>query len=147
MKLRAERAQLLEYPDHAAYVLENQTASTSEAVNRRLAELAPPAVVNAEREAADLQALIDAEGGDFTLAAWDWAYYTEKVRQARYDFDEACAPALKAVSNTTSAEIHRPFILALQSVVDRSHEIALGGFVLTPRLGLVPDRTKVLNAL
>ena len=89
MKLRAERAQLLEYPDHAAYVLENQTASTSEAVNRRLAELAPPAVVNAEREAADLQALIDAEGGDFTLAAWDWAYYTEKVRQARYDFDEA----------------------------------------------------------
>ena len=89
MKLRAERAQLLEYPDHAAYVLENQTALTSEAVNRRLAELTPPAVANAEREAGDLQALIDAEGGDFTLAAWDWAYYTEKVRQARYEFDES----------------------------------------------------------
>ena len=89
MKARAERAQLLEYPDHAAYVLENQTASSSEAVNRRLAELTPPSVANAEREAADLQALIDAEGGDFTLAAWDWAYYSEKVRQARYDFDES----------------------------------------------------------
>ena len=89
MKVRAERAQLLEYPDHAAYVLENQTALTSEAVNRRLADLAPPAVANAEREAADLQALIDAEGLDFKLAPWDWAYYTEKVRQARYDFDES----------------------------------------------------------
>jgi len=89
MRVRAERAQLMEYPDHAAYVLENQTALSSEAVNRRLAQLAPPAVVNAQREAADLQALIDAEGGDFTLAAWDWAYYTEKVRQARYEFDES----------------------------------------------------------
>ena len=88
-KLRAERAQLLEYPDHAAYVLENETARTTEAVNRRLAGLAPPAVANARREAADMQALIDAEGGDFELAAWDWAYYTEKVRRARYDFDES----------------------------------------------------------
>jgi peptidyl-dipeptidase Dcp len=87
MRLRAERAQLLDYPNHAAYVLENQTALTSEAVNRRLAELTPPAVANAEREAADLQALIDDEDGDFKLAAWDWAYYTERVRKARYDFD------------------------------------------------------------
>ena len=87
VKLRAERAQLLKYPDYATYVLENQTALTSAAVNRRLADLSPPAVVNAEREAADLQALIDAEGKDFTLAAWDWAFYTEKLRQERYDFD------------------------------------------------------------
>ena len=89
MRVRAERAQLLEYPNHAAYVLENQTALTSEAVNQRLADLAPLAVANAEREAMDLQALIDAEGGDFKLAAWDWAYYTEKVRRARYEFDES----------------------------------------------------------
>ncbi len=87
VKLRAERARMLEYPDYATYVLENQTALTSAAVNRRLADLTPPAVANAEREAADLQALIDTEGEDFTLAAWDWAYYTEKVRQERYDFD------------------------------------------------------------
>ena len=89
VKLRAERARLLEYPDYASYVLENQTALTSAAVNSRLADLTPPAVANAEREAADLQALIDAEGEDFTLAAWDWAYYTERVRQERYDFDES----------------------------------------------------------
>jgi len=89
MRLRAERAALLGYPDHATYVLEEQTALTTEAVNRRLAELTPPAVANARREAAALQDMIDAEGGDFELEAWDWAYYTEKVRQAEYAFDES----------------------------------------------------------
>jgi peptidyl-dipeptidase Dcp len=87
VKLRAERAELLGYPDHASYILEDETALTAAAVNQRLASLAPPAVANAKREAADLQALIDSEGGDFKLASWDWDYYTEKVRQARYDFD------------------------------------------------------------
>lgn len=85
--LRVERAQLLGYPNHAAYVLENETALSTDAVNERLAALAPPAVANARREAADMQAMIDAEGGDFELAASDWAYYTEKVRKARFDFD------------------------------------------------------------
>jgi peptidyl-dipeptidase Dcp len=86
-RLRAERAALLGYPNHAAYILEEQTAQTVEAVNERLASLAPAAVANAEREAADLQSMIDAEGGGFALAAWDWAYYTEKVRADRYAFD------------------------------------------------------------
>jgi len=89
VKLRAERAQLMGYPNHAAYSLENQTARTTEAVNERLASLAPPAVANAKREAADMQAIIDAEGGDFELASWDWNYYAEKVRMERYDFDES----------------------------------------------------------
>jgi len=88
-KLRAEKARLLGYPNFAAYSLENQTARTTEAVNERLASLAPPAVANAQREAADLQAVIDAEGGDFELASWDWDLYTEKLRLARYDFDAA----------------------------------------------------------
>jgi len=86
-KLRAERALLMGYENHAAYSLENQTARTTEAVNERLASLAPPAVANAKREAADMQALIDAEGGDFKLASWDWDFYAEKVRKQRYDFD------------------------------------------------------------
>lgn len=89
LELRAERAQLMGYPHHAAFSLETQTARTAEAVNQRLAQLAPAAVANAKREAADLQKMIDAEGGDFKLAAWDWAYYAEKVRQDRYEFDES----------------------------------------------------------
>lgn len=89
VKLRAEKANLLGYPNHAAQSLDSQTAKTTSAVNKRLATLAPPAVANARREAADLQAMIDAEGGDFELASWDWDYYTEKVRAARYNFDES----------------------------------------------------------
>ena len=89
MKLRADRAKLLGYPNYASYGLENQTAATPEAVNRMLSELAPAAIANAKREAADLQAVIDKEGGDFKLAPWDWAYYTEKVRAAKFSFDES----------------------------------------------------------
>ncbi len=91
-RLRAERARLLGYQSHAHFVLENQTARTLEAVTQRLADLIAPAVANARLEAADLQAMIDAEGGGFELQSWDWAYYAEKVRQARYQFD---ANALK----------------------------------------------------
>ena len=88
-QIRAERAKLLGYENHAAYSLEDQTARTTDAVNERLASLAPAAVANARREEADLQAMVDAEGGDFTIASWDWDFYTEKVRQAKYDFDES----------------------------------------------------------
>lgn len=94
MRLRAERARLLGYPNHAAYSLEDQTAKTPEAVLAMLGELAPAAVANARREAADLQAMIDREQRDlgrpsFKLEPWDWAYYTEKVRKERFDFDES----------------------------------------------------------
>jgi len=88
-KLRAERAALLGYANHAAYQLEDQTAHDVPTVNKLLAELAPPAVANARKEAADMQKVIDEEKGGFQLAAWDWAFYSEKVRQARYAFDEA----------------------------------------------------------
>lgn len=87
--LRAERAEMMGYANHAAFGLEDQTARTPEAVNQRLAQLTPPAVANAKREAEDLQKMIDAEGDDFKLASWDWDYYAEKVRQQRYDFDAA----------------------------------------------------------
>ena len=88
MTIRANRAKLLGYANHAAFGLEDQTARTPEAVNAMLGQLAPPAVANAKREAADLQAMIKKEGGDFELAPWDWAYYTEKVRADKYSFDE-----------------------------------------------------------
>ena len=83
--LRAERAALLGYPNHAAYVLEEETAQTVDAVNMRLASLVAPAVANAEREVADLQ--LFAAGDGIAVEAWDWAYYSEKVRGARFDFE------------------------------------------------------------
>ena len=94
MKLRAERAKLMDYDNHAAFVLEDETARTPKAVNDMLSKLAPAAVANAKKEAADIQATIDAEQKakgqpTFKLEPWDWAYYAEKVRQARYDFDES----------------------------------------------------------
>jgi peptidyl-dipeptidase Dcp len=93
-KLRAEKARMLGYPTYAAYALEDQTAKTPEAVNDMLGKLAPPAVANAKREAADMQAIIDKEQAakgqpTFKLEPWDWAYYAEKVRQARYNFDDS----------------------------------------------------------
>ncbi|WP_323142549.1 M3 family metallopeptidase [Massilia phyllosphaerae] len=87
-KARADRAALLGYPSHAAYMLEDQTAKTTGAVNTLLADFAKPAVRNAKREAADLQKVIDAEGGKFQAAAYDWNYYSDKVRAQRYAFDE-----------------------------------------------------------
>ncbi len=87
-KARADRAALLGYPSHAAYMLEDQTAKTTGAVNTLLADFAKPAVRNARREAADLQKVIDAEGGKFQAAAYDWNYYSDKVRAQRYAFDE-----------------------------------------------------------
>ncbi len=89
VKKRAEAAALLGYPSHAAYALADQTAGTVENVNKLLPQLSQPAVSNARREAADLQALVDAEHGGFQIAAHDWAFYTEKVSAARYAFDES----------------------------------------------------------
>ena len=89
MKLRAEAARLLGFQNHADYRLQSQTAGSVAAVNERLASLAPPAVANARREANELQMMIDAEGGDFDLAAWDWDFYSEKVRTQKYNFDGA----------------------------------------------------------
>jgi len=90
-KLRAERAVLLGYPNHAAYNLEEQTAKTTGAVNSLLGELSKPAVNNAKKEAADIQKVIDAENGGkgekFRAAAHDWAFYSDKVRAERYAFD------------------------------------------------------------
>ncbi len=87
-KLRAERAKLLGYPNHAVYVLEDETAKTVPAVNKLMSDMAPAAVANAKREAADMQAVIDREKGGFQLAPWDWAYYAEKVRKEKYAYDE-----------------------------------------------------------
>ncbi|OGT70909.1 MAG: dipeptidyl carboxypeptidase II [Gammaproteobacteria bacterium RIFCSPLOWO2_02_FULL_57_10] len=90
LRLRAERAQMLGYATHAHFTLENQTASTPDAVNEMLGGIAPVAVANARAEGEAIQALINAtEAEPFELAAWDWSFYAEKVRRERYAFDEA----------------------------------------------------------
>jgi peptidyl-dipeptidase Dcp len=86
-KLRAERAALLGYPNHAAYSLEDQTARDVGTVNKLMSEFAKPAVANARREAAEIQQAIDADKGGFQLAAHDWAFYSDKVRAQRFNFD------------------------------------------------------------
>ncbi|MBE1876727.1 M3 family metallopeptidase [Myceligenerans pegani] len=84
VRLRAERARLLGYRHHAAYVAEDATAATTGAVDAMLARLAPPAVANARAEHADLEALA---GGP--VAAADWSYHAEAVRKERFSLDDA----------------------------------------------------------
>ncbi|HSL21437.1 MAG TPA: M3 family metallopeptidase [Vicinamibacterales bacterium] len=86
--LRARRAQLLGYKTYADFVLEENMAKTPQRVSALLSQLWTPARAVAASEAAAMQKMIRAEGKTFTLAAWDWAYYTEKVRRSRYDLDD-----------------------------------------------------------
>jgi peptidyl-dipeptidase Dcp len=88
-QLRAEKAQLLGFPTWAAYALATQGAKTSENAIKLLTDLVPPATARARREVAEMQALIDQQGGGFKLQPWDYQYYAEQVRKAKYDLDES----------------------------------------------------------
>ncbi len=88
-RLRARRARLLGYAHHAAYVAEDGTARTTEAVNAMLGRLAPAAVANARKEAAALEVGLQADEPGAALEAWDWSLYAERVRQERYALDDA----------------------------------------------------------
>ncbi|HYT49434.1 MAG TPA: M3 family metallopeptidase, partial [Pyrinomonadaceae bacterium] len=84
-QLRAQRAKLLGYPDHATFILDDQMAKTPQAAEQLLTGIVPAATAKARNEAARMQKLIDAEKGGFTLGPQDWEYYAEKVRKAEYD--------------------------------------------------------------
>ena len=88
-KLRAEKAKLLGYPNYAAWNLEDQMAKTPEAAVRFMDALVPATAAKAGEEGKDIQAVIDAQKGGFQLQPWDWEFYSEQVRKARYDLDEA----------------------------------------------------------
>jgi peptidyl-dipeptidase Dcp len=87
--LRAERAALLGFADHASYVVDDETAKTLDAVSSMLGGLVAPAVANARTEAAELEAALVADGESAPLQPWDWAYYAERVRRERFDVDTA----------------------------------------------------------
>ncbi len=86
--LRAVRAGLLGYETHAHYILEENMAKNPDNVYDLLQQLWKPGLVMAKKEAKDLQALIQEEGKDFELRPWDWWFYAEKLRKAKYDLDD-----------------------------------------------------------
>ena len=86
--IRAEYASLLGFDNYAAWKLVDQMARTPPAAITFMQKLMPPATARARAEAADIQALIDKQGGGFKAAAWDWKFYAEQVRKSRYDLDE-----------------------------------------------------------
>jgi peptidyl-dipeptidase Dcp len=88
-KLRAERAHLLGFPSHASWTLQNQMAKTPEAALEFMSALVPLATARAEREGKDIQAMIDSSGGNFAPQPWDWEFYSEKVRTAKYALNDA----------------------------------------------------------
>ena len=108
-KLRAERALLMGYQTHAHFVLEERMLKTPEEVYELLIQLWKPALNRAKVEVEDMQAVVDSEGHNFKVAAWDWWQYSEKVRKEKYDLDESSIKpylsidnALKGVFNTTN---------------------------------------------
>ena len=91
--LRLERAQMFGYPSHAAFILDDNMAKTPEAVNNLLMQVWTPALQKAKEEAAEYQAMINKGADKFKLEAWDWRYYSEKLRREKYNLnDEEVTP-------------------------------------------------------
>ncbi len=88
VKLRLRKANILGYKSHADIVLGNRMAKNAKNVDEFLDKIWWPALEVAKQEVKDMQAIVDAERGKFKIAGWDWWYYAEKVRQAKYNFDE-----------------------------------------------------------
>ena len=96
LQLRQQKAKLLGFENYAAFVLDKKMAKTVAAADNLLMSIWEPAVQRAKEERAALQAIIDIEGGNFKLEGWDWFYYTEKLRMAKYALnDEEIKPYFK----------------------------------------------------
>ena len=89
LQLRQQKARLLGFNDFAAFTLDEKMAKTAEAAEGLLMSIWEPALQRAKEERAALQAIIDMEGGKFKLQGWDWFYYTEKLRKAKYSLNDA----------------------------------------------------------
>ena len=86
--LRAQKAQLLGYKSHAHFVLERNTAKNPENVYELLNKIWPAGLAQAKQEMADMQTMVDSQGGGYKVEGWDWRYLSEKIRKERYDLDE-----------------------------------------------------------
>ena len=87
-QLRAQKAKLLGFPSYGAWKLQDQMAKTPEAALKFMDALVPGATAKAVAEGKDIQALINAQKGGFQLQPWDWDFYAQQVRKAKYDLDE-----------------------------------------------------------
>ena len=87
--IRSQKAKLIGYPNYASLILMDQMAKKPEAVTQFLDRLIPAATAKAKEEAAEIQKVIDAQKGGFQLEAYDWNFYSEQVRKAKYDLDES----------------------------------------------------------
>jgi peptidyl-dipeptidase Dcp len=103
LALRQEQAQLLGYETYAAYRLDDTMAQTPDAAKRLLDEVWTPAMRKAAAERGELAAAANADGLNEPLAAWDWRYYAEKVRAAKYDFDETAVKPYFVLDNMVTA--------------------------------------------
>ncbi|MDQ6916577.1 MAG: M3 family metallopeptidase [Pseudomonadota bacterium] len=88
LQLRAERAKLLGFATHAHWILDNNMAKTPDAAMALMMKVWKPALARAREEIADMQAVADGEGAGIRIEPWDYRYYAEKVRKARYDIDQ-----------------------------------------------------------
>lgn len=88
-QLRAQKAKLLGFKTYSAWKLQNQMAKNTQTVEDFLNKMAPATIASAKQEAADLQALIDKQNGGFKLQPWDWDFYSEQLRKAKFDLDES----------------------------------------------------------
>jgi peptidyl-dipeptidase Dcp len=87
-QVRAQKAKLLGFANYAAWKLQDQMAKTPEAAIKFMDALAPDSAAKASAEAGDIQSVIDAQKGSFKLQPWDWDFYAQQVRKAKYDLDE-----------------------------------------------------------
>ena len=97
--IRAQKAKLLGFPNFAAWTLMDQMAKKPEAVEQFLSRLVPAATAKATQEAGDIQKVIDQQKGGFQLQPWDWDFYSEQVRKAKYDIDESEVKPYFEISN------------------------------------------------
>jgi peptidyl-dipeptidase Dcp len=121
LDLRARKAALLGYRDYADYKLEDSMAATAQAVDGLLAPVWQSALKAAESVGGELTGLIAAEGGNHTLEAWDWRYYAEKRRQARFDLSEDEVKAYLSLDNVIAAAFEvarRLFGIAMRPLPD-----------------------------
>lgn len=105
-KLRAERARLLGYKNHAHYQLETRMAKTPEITEEFLLKVWKPGLSRAEKDKLEMQKIIQEEGHDFELAGHDWWHYAEKLRAKKYDFDESQVKPYFELSNVMNGAFY-----------------------------------------